>query len=313
MSLSAQQAKENLKTAWTKLIEERGPLPHRTAAEILGTTEAELTEARSGENIKRLTGDYGGILKEAQGLGQIMTLVRNDYFVTMPVGKFESIDIEGARGHASGGPIDIEFDLSGWGSAYSIVEKSHGSLRRNIQFFDETGESAIKIVVWSKDADKKFDRLVKRFEDPAAAPLEVKNSENEGWLSFEEEDDSTSISDNLSPRLQALFQVCADEKVDIELRVPTRTSAETYRGPIRAVEPRDEDGNWIDLRYPHFTSHFFVGQVSRAVLSGDKGHHALTIVDKDDRIACIAKIPIGRSAAVDAAWSRSVADTWNGS
>ncbi len=308
MSLSTPSPSADLKAAWDKLVEDRGQLPLRMAADIIGTTEAQLLEARSGESIKRLTSDFGEILKEAQGLGQLMTLVRNDYFVTMPVGKFESLNIEGPHGRATGGPINIDFDLTGWGSAFSIVEESHGSLRRNIQFLDKSGDAVVKIVLWSKGSDDEFDRLIERFEDHSPKPLTIRGSADAGWMSFAEPENAVSISNNLSAKIQALFQVCVDEEVDIELRVPTRASAETYRGPIRDVEPRDEEGNWIDFRYPHFTSHFFVGQVSHGLAydEDDTNNHVLTVVDKDNRVACTAKLPKGTNPAIDKAWSEAI-------
>jgi putative heme degradation protein len=198
--------------------------------------------------------------------------------------------------------------LTGWGSAFSIVEESHGSLRRNIQFLDKAGDALVKIVVWSKNANDTFDQLVERFQDPAPLPLAIKSAADEGWLSLDEPDEGAKILESLSAKLQMLFKVCVDEKVKIELRVPTRASAETYRGPIQIVEPRDEEGNWIDLRYPHFTSHFFIGQVSHGIVSDDKSiGHVLTIVDKDNRIACIVNLPKGDNAALDEAWSNMIA------
>lgn len=297
----------HLKSRFEALKKERGPLPTRDGAQELGVSEAALLNALCGDSPVRLRDDFRSILEHVKDFGRIMGLVRNDHFVAMPIGAFNELSFDGNRGHATGGNIDFTFDLSRWASAFAMKEMSHGTLRRMIQFFDDSGDAVFKVVLWSDDGNDAFDAFMEEFRVDASTPLNDAQKGAAGWQSFTARDDERIVTGNAPAKTQDFLQACIDNNIEITLQIPTNASMEIYRGPLRKLEPRNNPG-WIDLRYPHFTTHFGVGEVAKIAIDQDGDDFGVvTMVDASDRIICrVANATPDDPDARDA-WSTAIA------
>ncbi len=297
----------DLKSRFEDLKKERGRLPARDGARELGVSEAALVNAMTSDTTVRLRDDFKAILERVKDFGRIMGLVRNDDFVAMPIGEFSELSFDGTQGRAKGGNIDLTFDLEHWASAFAMKELSHDTLRRMIQFFDDSGEAVFKVVLWSSDGNDAYDAFMDEFKVDPSTPLNDNQTNPSAWQNFVQPDNAKLITDDAPAKTQDFLQACIDNKLEIELQIPTNASLETYRGPLRKLEPRDQPG-WIDLRYPHFTTHFGVGAVAKvSVAQDDAGFGAVSLVDSSDRIIC--RVSCAGDAGAKDGWSTAVASS----
>ncbi len=296
----------DLKSRFEDLKKERGRMPTRDGAKELEVSEAALVNAMTSETTVRLRDDFRSILEHVKDFGRIMGLVRNDNFVAMPIGDFSELSFDSTRGHAKGGNIDLTFDLEHWASAYAMKELSHDTLRRMIQIFDDSGEAVLKVVLWSNDGNDAFDAFMDEFKVDTSTPPIDNQTGASGWQKFTAADNARIITDNAPTRTQNFLQSCIDSDLEIELQIPTNASLETYRGPLRKLEPRDTPG-WIDLRYPHFTTHFGVGSVAKISVAQENGAlGAVTLIDQSDRIICRVSSAAPEDVSVQDGWSTAV-------
>jgi len=299
----------DLKAAYQALIEERGFLPSVMAARILGVKEATLIHVLIGEDISQLSPDFAGLLNGARDLGKIMALVNNKHMVAMPIGEFSELDIVDNRGHARGGMIDLSFDLSRWGSVFSIVQEAHGAVRRNISFFDDCGDAVLQIIVWSKGGDAAYDTLVEQYRTEPPDALDLNPSEDAGWRTVEDGNLSHRVDEDVPSRTEAFLRQVVEREILIDVHIPTRACAQHYAGPLRAVERREDlPGYWVDLKYPHFNSHFELGGLASYAVGGNEGSQSksLTLIDESNSIVCTFALAKEAQPAVRDNWIKTL-------
>ena len=286
---------EDLKAAWMDLKEGKGFLPLKIGADALGVPEAVLQNVLQSSGVVRLKNDIVGILKSAPRLGKIMGNLRNDCLVSLPVGEFSELNFDGDICRVRGGMIDAAFNLPRWSTAFGITEESRGATRRNLYFFDDCGDSAYKIILWSQDANDIFDELVEQFRGDSDADVVTAGSNREDWLSTEKYQEYQSISDGAAKHAETLFRGCVDQEINVEMFIPTRAASQTYRGPLRSMEARNDMEGWFDIIYPHFMTHVGISEVARCVLEADGSAQSSSVVLVDGADHVICKLSLTRA------------------
>lgn len=201
--------------------------------------------------------------------------------------------------------IDLSFDLSRWGSVFSIVQEAHGAVRRNISFFDDCGDAVLQIVVWSKDGNAAYDALVEQYRTEPSDTLDLNPSEDAGWRTVEDGKLSRRVDEDVPSRIEAFLRQVVEREILIDVQIPTRASTQHYAGPLRAVERRtDLPGYWVDLKYPHFNSHFELGGLASYAVSGNDGPQSksLTLIDEGNSIVCTFALAKDAQPAARESW-----------
>jgi putative hemin transport protein len=124
-----------LRTQWEALKADNPHLRIRNAAEQLGVSEAELLATQTGETVTRLKPEFAAILAEAETLGKVMALTRNDECVHERKGIYLNPDFSSPfAGLFVGEDIDLRIFLSHWDKAFAVVEQSEHGTRKSLQF-----------------------------------------------------------------------------------------------------------------------------------------------------------------------------------
>lgn len=299
---------EELKAAWLRIKEGKGFIPLKIGADTLGVPEAVLQNVLQGPGIVRLRSEFVPLLESVRQLGKIMGNLRNGHFVALPVGEFSELSFEGDIARARGGAIDVSFNLARWSSAFGVTEESRGALRRNLCFFDDCGDAAYKVILWSKEADDIFDKLVEKFKGNSDEKVVTSGSNHEDWSSTEKYQDLQSISDDAPKRTESLFRACIEQEINVEWYIPTRAAAQTYRGPLRTMEARKDLEGWFDILYPHFMTHMGVAEVARCVIAPSETSQSQSVVmiGGNDRVICVLGLGSDNRPAAKDAWAEAV-------
>jgi putative hemin transport protein len=220
-----------LKSAWQKLQEEKGISVQREGAAALGVPEAVLQNAQAGPAVVRLRPEFAAILRELPRLGRLMTIVRNDSFVALPVGTVSDVKLDGTFGQLTGGPIDVSFDVSRWGSAFALYEESGHSVRRIFYFFDDCGDSALRVLLWSRDGQAEFDALVEGYRDPRPGDVPTTPRDKADWRSAAEFPAAHRVEDEAPRHTAALLETLTATETMVDWIVPAGASRARYVGP----------------------------------------------------------------------------------
>jgi putative heme degradation protein len=239
-----------------------------------------------------------------------MTLVRNDHLVAMPVGSFDEVTIDGTKGRAHGGTVDIHFDFSRFGSVFALTDESKGAIRRSLYFFDDCGAAALKALLWSKEGDDAFEALVERFREPAPGDVVTAPKSKEDWRSAKEFASGRSVEDKAQDRAIALIQAVIDHEINVDWRIPARATEERYSGPLRNLRKREDSEGWYDVNYPHFNTHLAVCNIARLASVNDpkSGAPAVALIDGADMLICRIALAADNSPKAKDAWAAAVLD-----
>jgi len=304
---SVNAKRPDLKAAWERLRTEQGINSQRDGAAMLGVPEVVLQDASSGPSVIRLKPKFAELIQSARNFGRVLTLVRNDSFIAMPVGEFEEVSIKDSRGRAHGGPVDVSFDLTRWGTAYGLIDESKGAVRRSLYFFDDCGEAAMKVLVWSKDGEPAFNEVIERFRDDDPGDVVIRPRNDADWRSAEDFAGGRSTKSGAPKRALDLLQTVVDREINVDLRIPTRAAEERYVGPIRSLRARETEG-WYDVTYPHFNTHLGTLDIARCALKSDgtSGTPLVGFIDARDRVICRLTVAPDANAQAKAAWAKAV-------
>ena len=138
----------------------------RDAAQSLGVSEGVLLAAHVGESVTRLQPAFEDILRAAEDVGRVMALTRNEYCVHERKGRYRNASFNQGIGLVLDTGIDLRLFMSGWTSAFALVESRDGVAARSLQFFDAHGEAIHKIHLLPDSDVMAFERLVARFAEP---------------------------------------------------------------------------------------------------------------------------------------------------
>lgn len=151
----------DLKEKWEALKAENPHVRIRNAAAQFGVSEAELLVTSIGEGVTVLNPDFPGILTEAEKLGKVMALTRNDECVHERKGTYLNGDFSSPHAQLFvGEDIDLRIFLNHWKLAFAVVEGD----KKSLQFFGKDGLALHKIYLTKKSEEAAFDAIVEQFK-----------------------------------------------------------------------------------------------------------------------------------------------------
>lgn len=146
----------DLKEKWEALKAEN---PHIRAAQ-LGVSEAELLATSIGEGVTVLNPDFHGILTDAEQLGKVMALTRNDECVHERKGTYLNGDFSSPHAQLFvGEDIDLRIFLNHWKFAFAVLEGD----KKSLQFFGKDGLALHKIYLTKDSNEAAFNAIVEKF------------------------------------------------------------------------------------------------------------------------------------------------------
>lgn len=163
-------AQPSLRSRWDALREAQPRLRIRDAATQLGVSELQLLLTEAADEVIRLDGASGAIVKALEGAGRVMTLTRNETVVHETKGEIRDLDVaEDGRMGLCLGAIDLRLFFSRWAHAYA-VRQAHGGGRDSLQFFDAAGGALMKIYRLDEAAGARWAAIVDRFRAAEQRP-----------------------------------------------------------------------------------------------------------------------------------------------
>lgn len=151
----------DLKEKWEALKAENPHVRIRNAAAQFGVSEAELLATGIGEGVTVLNPDFPGILTEAEKLGKVMALTRNDECVHERKGIYQNGDFSSPHAQLFvGEDIDLRIFLNHWKFAFAVVEGD----KKSLQFFGKDGLALHKIYLTNKSEEAAFDGIIEKFK-----------------------------------------------------------------------------------------------------------------------------------------------------
>jgi putative hemin transport protein len=151
----------DLKEKWEALKAENPHLRIRNAAAQLGVSEAELLATNVGEGVTVLKPEFKEILTEAEQLGKVMALTRNEECVHERKGTYLNGDFSSPHAQLFvGEDIDLRIFLNHWKIAFAVVEGD----RKSLQFFGKDGLALHKIYLTKDSNEAAFDAIVEKFK-----------------------------------------------------------------------------------------------------------------------------------------------------
>ncbi|WP_370898079.1 hemin-degrading factor [Chryseobacterium gossypii] len=150
----------DLKEKWEALKAENPHLRIRNAAAQLGVSEAELLITNIGEGVTVLKPEFQNILTEAEQLGKVMALTRNDECVHERKGIYLNGDFSSPHAQLFvGEDIDLRIFLNHWKFAFAVVEGD----KKSLQFFGKDGLALHKIYLTKDSHEQAFDAIVEKY------------------------------------------------------------------------------------------------------------------------------------------------------
>ncbi|MCH2044258.1 MAG: hemin-degrading factor [Saprospiraceae bacterium] len=156
-----------LKTRYQDYKTEHPKKRIRDAAKDLGVTELELLSLFVGEHVTRLRSVSKDILKEIEGLGQVMALTRNEHVVHERKGIYHNVSF--MDGHANMGlvvnpDIDLRLFMNAWSEVFAVKLEVRGRTLYGLQFFSNRGEAVHKIYLTPKSNEAAYHELVAKYK-----------------------------------------------------------------------------------------------------------------------------------------------------
>lgn len=129
----------------------------RDLAAELNTSEAQLVALGNGNTM--LEGDFKELLKEADTLGYVMALTRNNNVVSERKGIYNNTSFDGHVGMVLDPDIDLRLFMMHWAYGFAVNENE----RKSLQFFDKSGEAVHKIYANEKTNAEAWQALVHKY------------------------------------------------------------------------------------------------------------------------------------------------------
>jgi putative hemin transport protein len=151
----------DLKEKWEALKAENPHLRIRNAAVELGVSEAELLATNVGNGVTVLKPEFKDILTEAELLGKVMALTRNDECVHERKGTYLNGDFSSPHAQLFvGEDIDLRIFLNHWKFVFAVIEGD----KKSLQFFGKDGLALHKIYLTKDSNEAAFDAIVEKFK-----------------------------------------------------------------------------------------------------------------------------------------------------
>lgn len=151
----------SVREQWEILKTEQPKLRIRDAAKQLGLSEADLTQLGVGNENTLLNKAFKELLKDAEALGEVMALTRNNHCVHERKGVYKKASFSGHVGLIVTPDIDLRLFMKNWYIGFAVNEKE----RLSLQFFDEHGDAVHKIYVTADSDTEAYHALVEKYKD----------------------------------------------------------------------------------------------------------------------------------------------------
>lgn len=283
---------------WKTLVESEPRLRIRDAAARLGVSEAELLATRPQSEITPLQPRWKELIEEIATIGDVMSLVRNEYVVIEKEGPFQTLDFEGPVGVTLGDYMDLRIFWSQWHVGYAVVNQTPDRVLRSFQIFDKYGDAVIKIYVKKEEQIEKFNAIVESFKaekiteteflpqpekslpKPAPEGFNVEQWQEE-WRNLQDTHDfypmlmkhriDRTTSLRYAPEgfawrvkndvLPFILEESRDRGIEIMVFVGSRGVIEIHTGPVKNLKELGEYYNVLD---PDFNLHFIQKGIAEA-------------------------------------------------
>lgn len=273
----------------------------------------------------RLDDRWAEMIQAMPGLGNVMTLTRNEYAVHEKVGRFEKVSVSENGGLVLGTDIDLRLSFSRWRHGYAVADERNGTVRHSLQFFDATGTAVFKIHLRENSDLAAFERLVaehradrqepgERVEPPKPAAARRPDHEvdvdelRRRWEALEDvhhfvhmlrdlDVDRVQACRLVGPRFaekvttasfcQAVEQA-AETGLAIMIFVPSPAVVQIHTGPVKNLK---RVGAWFNVLDPGFNLHL-----------RDEGIAEAWVVRKPTREGLISSLEIFGANGEQIAW-----------
>ncbi|PWK79147.1 putative hemin transport protein [Mucilaginibacter oryzae] len=306
---------QTIKAQWDAFKEQNPKVRIRDAAKKLGVSEADLLNTGIGVNVVRLSNRFAELLQEANTLGKVMALTRNDYCVHERKGIYKKATFNGQVGLVVTPDIDLRLFMSHWAFGFAVNEAE----RHSLQFFDQSGVAVHKIYLVEDSDVQAYHNLVNKYKSedqretltivPASAPsAELPDSQinisgfQEGWRALQDTHDFHPLLKKYQlTRTQALRLAPTDyaQKIDVsDLKLLLKNAAaveqeimvfngssgciQIHTGPIVNLV---ETGPWFNVLDPDFNMHLRLDGIDTVWLvkkpTSDGWVHSIEVFDKE--------------------------------
>ncbi|WP_210081170.1 hemin-degrading factor [Pantoea endophytica] len=267
----------------------------RDLATLMGIGEAQLCEARVGQDAKALKADFPALLAALAAVGETKSITRNEYAVHEQVGKYENLHLgEHAGLILNPRALDQRLFPHQWHSAFFLREQSAHGERQSIQIFDRHADAVLKIYTTENTNRAAWDALIAAFvlenaaaldPQPASAPqysrmVDASKVEAE-WRAITDvhqffgllkrhnisrpqafravaDDLARQVSNDSLAQLLGLAQQDGNE---IMIFIGNRGCTQIFTGAVQKLMPMD---NWINIFNPTFTLHLMADHISES-------------------------------------------------
>lgn len=267
----------------------------RDIAALMGLGEAQLCEARIGQDAKALKTDFTALLTALEAVGETKSITRNEYAVHEQVGKYQNLHI-GEHGGLILNPraLDQRLFPQHWHSAFFLREQSAHGERQSIQIFDRHADAVLKIYTTANTDSTAWDALITDFvlESPEklcpkpvsaqqySSAIDASKVEAE-WRAITDvhqffglmkrhnisrpqafravvDDLARQVSNNSLAQLLDLAQKDGNE---IMIFIGNRGCTQIFTGAVQKLVPMD---SWINIFNPSFTLHLRADYISES-------------------------------------------------
>lgn len=257
----------------------------RDLADILGISEAELTDARVNHDAIRLDVDARTLLTALESVGGTKSITRNAFAVHEQQGEYKNQHLDGHAGLVlNPRALDLRLFLSQWHAVYALNEVSPKGPRQSLQFFDAQGNAVHKVYATDETHLPAWNALVEQYSAKSALPLEIKPADSAepvqgdtqgldaDWRAMTDVHQFFQILRRRNLTRQQAFRAVGDDlayQVDnsalteilnkanqaqneIMIFVSNKGCVQIFTGQIEKVMPH---GEWINVFNARFTLH----------------------------------------------------------
>ncbi len=267
----------------------------RDLAALMGIGEAQLCEARLGQDAQALKADFPALLKALEAVGETKSITRNEYAVHEQVGKYENLHLgEHAGLILNPRALDQRLFPAQWHSAFFLREQTARGERQSIQIFDRHADAVLKIYTTDNTDMAAWDALIAEFSVEAAAPLnpqrastpEYSHAIDAGKVEAEwraitdvhqffgllkrhnisRQQAFRAVPDDLARQvsndsLAQLLDQAQQDGNEIMIFIGNRGCTQIFTGAVEKLMPMD---NWVNIFNPTFTLHLMADHIAES-------------------------------------------------
>jgi putative hemin transport protein len=241
----------------------RRGLNNRAAANALGVPEARLVASGCGRFVTRLGGELPELLCGLPALGEIKSVVRNAYAVQERSGRAVAITLHADNGLAIEGDVfHLNTRSEALAKAFALIEPGKYGIKRSLQLFTGSGESAAKFFLTAESNLVAFEALVRAFAGGNQSPQE---SVAEATVRAPEAQAAEPAS------LAAFLHEAARLAQPVEIVVANAAASQKTVKVLERIK-RSDRGGWINVLDPGLDLHLHEDRITRLRAEGDRFH-----------------------------------------